>query len=64
MVEDSYASDVLNLTLLKGYLTKLLENSKVHRYLERNHAEILSQFQKIAEMQSLTGKGVSSQAAE
>lgn len=56
MVEDSYASDVLNLTLLKGYLIKLLENTKVRRYLERHHNEILSQFQKIAEIQSLTGK--------
>jgi hypothetical protein len=64
MVEDSYASDVLNLTLLKGYLTKLLENNRVRRYLERNHSEILSQFEQIAEMQSLTGKDVASEAAE
>jgi hypothetical protein len=64
MVEDSYASDVLNLTLLKGYLTKLLENNRVRRYLERNHSEILSQFEQIAEMQSLTGKDVESEAAE
>lgn len=56
LVEESYGGDVLNLTLAKGYLTALLGNAKVVRYLAQNHSEILSQFQKISEMTSLGGK--------
>ncbi|MEM6780768.1 MAG: plasmid partitioning protein RepB C-terminal domain-containing protein [Pseudomonadota bacterium] len=53
LVEESYSTDVLNLTLAKGYLTKLLGNARVVRYLAQNHAEILSQFQKIADLKSI-----------
>ena len=53
LVEDNYSTDVLNLTLAKGYLAKLLGNARVVRYLAQNHAEILSQFQKIADMKSI-----------
>lgn len=56
LIEESYGADVLNLTLAKGYLTALLSNAKIVRYLAQNHAEILSQFQKISEMTSLGGK--------
>ncbi|MCB9985882.1 MAG: ParB N-terminal domain-containing protein [Micavibrio sp.] len=54
LVEESYSTDVLNLTLAKGYLTKLLGNARVVRYLAQNHAEILSQFQKIADIKSVS----------
>ena len=53
LVEESYSTDVLNLTLAKGYLTKLLGNARVVRYLAQNHAEILSQFQKITDLKSI-----------
>ena len=56
LIEDTYSQDVMNLTLAKGYLGTLLENSKIVRYLAQNHPEILSQFQKISEMTSLGGK--------
>lgn len=56
LIEESYRTDNLNLTLAKGYLTSLLGNAKVVRYLAQNHAEILSQFQKISEMTSLGGQ--------
>lgn len=58
LIEENYGADVLNLTLAKGYLTALLGNAKVVRYLAQNHSEILSQFQKISEMTSLGGKDV------
>lgn len=56
LIEESYGSDVLNLTLAKGYLASLLGNAKVVRFLAQNHSEFLSQFQKIAEMTSLSEK--------
>lgn len=56
LIEDNYGQDVLKLTLAKGYLANLLNNAKVIRYLANNHAEILTQFQKITDMTSLTTK--------
>jgi hypothetical protein len=56
LIEENYGTDVLNLTLAKGYLSTLLGNARVVRYLAQNHAEILAQFQKVTEMTSLGGK--------
>ena len=53
LIEENYGKDVLNLTLAKGYLGSLLGNAKVVRYLAQNHADILTQFQKIADISSL-----------
>ena len=52
MAEQSYGQDHLDLVLAKGYLAKLLGNARVVRYLAQNHEEILSEFQKIAELES------------
>jgi ParB-like chromosome segregation protein Spo0J len=57
LIEESYGIDVLNLTVAKGYLSDLLGNAKVVRYLAQNYPEFLSQFQKITEMTSLNGRG-------
>jgi hypothetical protein len=51
--EQSYGADHLHLVLAKGYLAKLLANAKVVRYLAQKHQEILSEFQKIAEIDRL-----------
>lgn len=56
LIEENYSSDVLNLTIAKGYLGSLLGNAKIVRYLGQGHPEILSQFQKISDMTSLGGK--------
>lgn len=56
MIEESYSADNLNLMIARGYLGSLLGNVKIVRYLAQGHPEILSQFQKIAEMTSLGGK--------
>lgn len=53
LIEKNYGKDVLNLMLTKGYLGSLLGNAKVVRYLAQNHADILTQFQKIADITSL-----------
>jgi hypothetical protein len=60
LIEENYGTDVLNLTIAKTYLSTLLANGRVVGYLAKHHAEFLSQFQQIAEMQSLSGKAATS----
>jgi ParB-like chromosome segregation protein Spo0J len=49
LAEQSYGSDHLDLVLAKGYLSTLLANRRVVRYLAQSQNEILKEFQKIAE---------------
>ena len=53
LVEQSYGRDVLNLVLARGYLEKLLANTKVERYLKQLQPEVLEQFTAIVETTSL-----------
>ena len=56
LTEDTYGKNVMNLTLAKGYLTKLLGNARIVRYLAQHHQGILQEFQKIIEIKSLPGR--------
>ena len=51
MIEADYGTDHLDLVLATGYIGRLLSNVRAVRYLAGNHAEILSEFQKIADLQ-------------
>ena len=51
-IQDSYGQDHLHLTVVKGYLRKLISNDRVARYLEQYQPELFIEFQKIAEMTS------------
>jgi hypothetical protein len=51
-IQDSYGQDHLHLTVVKGYLQKLISNGRVARYLEQYQPDLFSEFQKIAEMTS------------
>ena len=51
-IQDSYGKDHLHLTVIKGYLARLLGNARVVRYLMQNRPEFLNEFQAIAEMNS------------
>lgn len=53
LVEQTYGQDVLNLVLAKGYLTKLLENPSVTRYLRQKYSELLGTFERIIQTVSL-----------
>lgn len=53
MVEQTYGQDVLNLVLAKGYLTKLLENQAVARYLRQREPEVLAEFEAIVQTVSI-----------
>ena len=54
LIEDNYGKDVMNLTLIKGYLGALLGNARVVRYLAKNRADFLAEVKKIADITSLS----------
>jgi RepB plasmid partitioning protein/ParB-like nuclease domain len=51
LIEQDYGKDHLDLVLASGYVGRLLGNARVVRHLARHHADLLSEFQKIAEFQ-------------
>jgi RepB plasmid partitioning protein/ParB-like nuclease domain len=51
-IQDTYGQDHLHLTVVKGYLAKLVGNPKVARYLEKRQPEFLSEFRNIVQMTS------------
>ena len=52
-VESRYGDDVLNLVIASGYLSKLLGNQRVSRYLQKRHPELLSELQTVVAAGSL-----------
>lgn len=52
-IQDTYGQDHLQLTVLRGYVAKLLGNARVLRYLMQTRPEFLSEFQTIAEMETV-----------
>ncbi len=52
-IEESHGNQVLNLVLASGYVTKLLGNPRITRYLDQHHADIFHQFQLLSESSSL-----------
>jgi hypothetical protein len=49
-IQDSYGQDHLQLTVIKGYVAKLLGNARIVRYLMQNRPDFMAEFQTIAEM--------------
>jgi len=47
-VERNYGDNMLNLTLARGYVKKLLENAKVVRFLNGNYADVMGEFERLA----------------
>lgn len=52
-VEETYGLDNLHLTVAKAYVTRLLGNAQVVRWLAQHKPEYLSECQNIAELSSL-----------
>lgn len=52
-IEQSYGQDVLNLVLAKGYLSKLLANEAVLRFLSMRQPEVLREFSNLVEVDAL-----------
>lgn len=53
IAEKSYGTDHLDLVLTNGYITKLLSNAGVVRYLAQHHSDILTEFQKLADTETV-----------
>jgi hypothetical protein len=51
IAEQSYGVDHLDLVLANGYLGSLLANARVVRYLAQHQRQILTEFQKRAELE-------------
>ena len=51
--EQTYGADLLHLVVAKGYLTKLLGNEAVRRYLNQHQPEILGEFQALVDTVAL-----------
>jgi hypothetical protein len=51
-IQDSYGKDHLQLTVVKGYLARLLGNARIVRYFMQHRPEFMAEFQAIAEMTS------------
>ena len=52
-VESRYGDDVLHLVIASGYLSKLIRNRDIKRYLNQHHPEILTEFVAIISATSL-----------
>lgn len=52
-LESSYGDDVLHLVIASGYLSRLVANVEVERYLRSRHPEILNEFKAIITAASL-----------
>ncbi len=53
LAEENYGSDLLNLVVAKGYLTKLLANKAVKSYISRHEPEILTQLELVVNTVSM-----------
>jgi ParB-like chromosome segregation protein Spo0J len=62
-VAASYGDTVLNLVVASSYVSQLIGNPRVIRYLERHHQEILTEFQAIVATTSLE-EGVTTRSEE
>lgn len=51
-IEDGYAENMLNLTVVRGYVKKLLANAKVVRFLSSKHQDFFAEFERIAAIES------------
>jgi RepB plasmid partitioning protein len=52
-VESRYGEDVLQLVIASGYLSKLVGNRDIKRYLDQHHPEILTEFRAVISATSL-----------
>ena len=52
-VERSYGDNMLNLTLARGYVKKLLDNARVVRFLNGNYGDILAEFETLAAAETM-----------
>jgi ParB-like chromosome segregation protein Spo0J len=52
LIEDSYGIDHLDLVLARGYVSKLVRNERITKYLALHHEDFLPEFEKISEREA------------
>lgn len=52
-IESSYGEDVLQLIIASSYLSRLISNRRISRYLNESHSEILAKFQSVVSASSV-----------
>jgi len=52
-IEDAYAENMLNFTVIRGYLKRLLENAKVVRFISAKHSDLFPEFERMAAVESI-----------
>jgi hypothetical protein len=55
LLDDSYGRNVVNLTIARGYVKKLLDNGKIVQFLTKKFPDLFAEFQRIQEATSLEG---------
>jgi hypothetical protein len=53
LTEETYGKNVLDLELYRSYLSKLLDNARVVRFMSSHHGELLATLTKIVEATKL-----------
>jgi hypothetical protein len=54
VAERTYGEDHLDLVIVRGYVTKLIANQRVRKFLRQSYGDILSELERIAETPSET----------
>lgn len=52
-VEESYAENMLNLTVIRVYLKRLMEDGKVVRFLGSKHPDLFTEFERVVATENL-----------
>lgn len=52
LIEDGYAAYHLDLVLVRDYLTRMVGNPRIAKYLHKHHPEIASEFIQITDRQA------------
>jgi len=52
-IEESYSENNLDLTVIKGYVKKLLDNGKVVRFLGAKHQDIFTELERMAALEAI-----------
>ena len=53
LLDESYNQDILNLTIARGYLRLLLDNTRVVKFMAQHHHDLFHEFQRIIDSKSL-----------
>jgi len=52
-IEANYTENMMSLTLARGYIKRLIENSRVAKHLREHHGELLPEFETIAKAEAI-----------